>query len=231
MGIRGNLHGITGQHLRKVTFPADVPRGGLLTMASVLKVTTDGFDTSPILRGAWISKNIIGTPLSPPPESVPALEPEHGKEAKTLREQIDQHKSKKSCYACHKSIDPYGFALESFDATGEWRNQYKVKQPHSGTFQYRLKGYFQTGAKVDASGEIDQHTFDDIFGLKKILLSGQQKIAYNFAKKFFEYSNGYKPNLNQRLHLWDFIDKQPGNDNMKTLVTEVLIHSLTQQEQ
>ncbi|HCC20325.1 MAG TPA: hypothetical protein DEP88_03625 [Verrucomicrobiales bacterium] len=231
LALHYGIDGITGQHLRKVTFPADVPRGGLLTMASVLKVTTDGFDTSPILRGAWISKNIIGTPLSPPPESVPALEPEHGKEAKTLREQIDQHKSKKSCYACHKSIDPYGFALESFDATGEWRNQYKVKQPHSGTFQYRLKGYFQTGAKVDASGEIDQHTFDDIFGLKKILLSGQQKIAYNFAKKFFEYSNGYKPNLNQRLHLWDFIDKQPGNDNMKTLVTEVLIHSLTQQEQ
>ncbi|HCI92287.1 MAG TPA: hypothetical protein DHV60_07045 [Verrucomicrobiales bacterium] len=225
------IDGITGQHLRKVTFPADVPRGGLLTMASVLKVTTDGFDTSPILRGAWISKNIIGTPLSPPPESVPALEPEHGKEAKTLREQIDQHKSKKSCYACHKSIDPYGFALESFDATGEWRNQYKVKQPHSGTFQYRLKGYFQTGAKVDASGEIDKHTFDDIFGLKKVLLTNQRKIAYNFAKKFFEYANGYKPNLNQRLHLWDFIDKQPGNDNMKTLVTEVLIHSLTQQEQ
>lgn len=225
------IDGITGQHLRKVTFPADVPRGGLLTMASVLKVTTDGFDTSPILRGAWISKNIIGTPLSPPPESVPALEPEHGKEAKTLREQIDQHKSKKSCYACHKSIDPYGFALESFDATGEWRTQYKVKQPHRGTFQYRLKGYFQNGAKVDASGEIDNHTFDDIFGLKKYLLSNQRKIAYNFAKKFFEYANGYKPNLNQRLHLWDFIDKQPGNDNMKTLVTEVLIHSLTQQEQ
>ena len=225
------IDGITGQHLRKVTFPANVPRGGLLTMASVLKVTTDGFDTSPILRGAWISKNIIGTPLSPPPESVPALEPEHGKEAKTLREQIDQHKSKKSCYACHKSIDPYGFALESFDATGEWRNQYKVKQPHSGTFQYRLKGYFQTGAKVDASGEIDNHTFDDIFGLKKYLLSNQRKIAYNFAKKFFEYANGYKPNLNQRLHLWEFIDKQPGNDNIKTLVTEVLTYSLTQQEQ
>ena len=231
LALHYGIDGITGQHLRKVTFPADVPRGGLLTMASVLKVTTDGFDTSPILRGAWISKNIIGTPLSPPPESVPALEPEHGKEAKTLREQIDQHKSKKSCYACHKSIDPYGFALESFDATGEWRNQYKVKQPHSGTFQYRLKGYFQTGAKVDASGEIDKHTFDDIFGLKKVLLTNQRKIAYNFAKKFFEYANGYKPNLNQRLHLWDFIDKQPGNDNMKTLVTEVLIHSLTQQEQ
>ena len=221
------IDGITGQHLRKVTFPADVPRGGLLTMASVLKVTTDGFDTSPILRGAWISKNIIGTPLSPPPESVPALEPEHGKEAKTLREQIDQHKSNKSCYACHKSIDPYGFALESFDATGEWRDKYKVKQPHRGTFLYSSKGYFSQGAEVDASGKIDKHTFDDIFGLKKVLLSDQQKIAYNFAKKFFEYANGYKPDLTQRLHLWDFITTRPENERMKTLVTEVLTYSLS----
>ena len=224
------IEGITGQNLRKVTFPADVPRGGLLTMASVLKVTTDGFDTSPILRGAWISKNIIGTPLSPPPESVPALEPEHGKEAKTLREQIDQHKSKKSCYACHKSIDPYGFALESFDATGVWRTQYKIKQAHGGTFQYRPKGYFKLGAPVDAPSEIDKHKFDDICGLKKVLLSNQQKVAYNFAKKFFEYANGYQPNLSQRLHLWEFINRGPENERMKDLVTEVLTHSLTQQK-
>jgi hypothetical protein len=85
------IEGVTGQRMRKVNFSDEVPRGGLLTMGSVLKVTTDGFDTSPILRGAWISKNIVGTPLSPPPESVPVLEPEHG-EAKTLKEQIDQHK-------------------------------------------------------------------------------------------------------------------------------------------
>ena len=196
-----------------------------MTMASVLKVTTDGFDTSPILRGAWISKNIIGTPLSPPPESVAALEPEHGKEAKTLREQIDQHKSKKSCYACHKSIDPYGFALESYDATGQWRENYKVKQAHGGTFQYRLKGYYKLGAVVDASGEIDKNKFDDIFGLKKFLLSNQRKVAYNFAKKFFEYSNGYQPNLTQRLHLWDFINRRPENERMKDLMTEVLTYS------
>ena len=81
-------------------------------MGSILKVTADGFDTSPILRGAWVSKNIAGNTLSPPPENVQAIEPEHG-QATTLREQIEQHKENKTCYACHKSIDPYGFALEN----------------------------------------------------------------------------------------------------------------------
>ena len=224
------IEGVIGQEMRKVSFPPEVPRGGLLTMGSVLKVTTDGFDTSPILRGAWISKNIVGTPLSPPPESVPALEPEHG-DAKTLKERIDQHKSNKTCYACHKSIDPYGFALESFDATGQWREKYKIKEAHGGTFLYRPQGYYRWGGPVDASGEINQHQFDDVFGLKKLLLADERKIAYNFAKKFFEYANGYDPDLEQRLHLWDFIERSPGNERMKNLVTEVLEYSLTADEE
>lgn len=221
------IEGVIGQKMRKVSFPSEVPRGGLLTMASILKVTTDGFDTSPILRGAWISKNIVGTPLSPPPKGISALEPEHGEEATTLREQIDQHKSKKSCYACHKSIDPYGFALESFDATGQWREKYKIKQPHARTFLYRQAGYFKWGAAVDAAGEIGKDKFDDIFGLKKLLLAGEHKVAYNFAKKFFEYANGYQPDLKQRIYLWDFITGSPENVHMKNLLTEVLAYSLT----
>ncbi|MDB4686639.1 DUF1592 domain-containing protein, partial [Akkermansiaceae bacterium] len=223
------IKGVTGQKIRKVNFSDKVPRGGLLTMASVLKVTTDGFETSPILRGAWISKNIVGTPLSPPPESVPALEPEHG-EAKTLKEQIDQHKSNKTCYACHKSIDGYGFALESFDATGGWRDQYRVKQAHGGTFQYRPQGYFKRGAPVDASGEIDDASFQDIFGLKKVLLSNERKLAYNFGKKFFEYAYGDKPDLSQRLQLWDFFGTNPGNLRLGTLMTHVLTHSTNGKE-
>ena len=221
------IEGVIGQEMRRVSFPAEVPRGGLLTMGSVLKVTTDGFDTSPILRGAWISRNIVGTPLSPPPESVPALEPEHG-HAETLKEQIEHHKSNKTCYACHKSIDPYGFALESFDAVGEWREKYKIKQPHRGTFQYRPKGYFKTGGPVDSSGEIDGREFGDIFGLKKVLLANERKIAYNFAKKYFEYANGHEPSLTDRLHLWEFLGRAPGNTRLKTLVTEVLHYSLSE---
>ena len=225
------IPGIYGQNMRKVSFEPDVPRGGLMTMGSVLKVTADGFDTSPILRGAWISKNIAGNTLSPPPESVEAIEPEHGKEAATLREQIEEHRKNPACYACHKSIDPYGFALESFDATGQWRTQYRVKLPHPRTFQYRPKGYFKLAGEVDAAGEIDKDKFADVFGLKKILLSDHKKIAYNFIKKFFEYANGYQPSLKQRLDLFAMIPDDPEECRMKGLITKTLVYSLKGQQQ
>jgi hypothetical protein len=220
------IEGVVGQQMRKVSFGPGVPRGGLLTMGSVLKVTADGFDTSPIRRGAWISKNIAGNTLSPPPEEVKAIEPEHGKEAATLREQIEQHKNNPACYACHKSIDPYGFALENFDATGQRRMKYRVKLPHRGTFQYRPQGYFKLAGEVDAAGEIDKDKFEDVFGLKKILLSDHKKVAYNFIKKFFEYANGYKPNLKQRLHLHAMISDNAGQCRMKDLIAGVLVYSL-----
>ncbi len=222
------VDGIVGQQLRKVSFSPDVPRGGLLTMGSVLKVTTDGFDTSPILRGAWISKNLVGTPVSPPPETVKAIEPEHGDDAASLREQIEQHKNSEACYACHKSIDPYGFALENFDSTGQWRSMYRTKKPHKGTFQFRLSGYYQLTTGVDAAGEINDEEFTDIFGLKKILLSDERKIAYNFAKKFFEYANGYEPNLNERLDLFKMI---PDECRLRDLVTDVLVYSVNGERQ
>ena len=220
------VSGVFGQQMRKVSFGPDVPRGGLLTMGSILKVTADGFDTSPIRRGAWVSQIIAGNTLSPPPENVKAIEPEHGSGAATLREQIEQHKNNAACFACHKSIDPYGFALESFDATGQWRTQYRVKLPHRGTFQYRPKGYFKLTGNVDAAGEVGRAKFENVFGLKQILLSKHRKVAYNFAKKFFEYANGYAPSLKQRLDLYAMIPAEAEACRMKDLIREVLVYSL-----
>lgn len=220
------INGVIGQHLRKVSFGPELPRGGLLTMGSILKVTADGFDTSPILRGAWISKNIVGVTLSPPPENVQAIEPDHGRQAASLRKQIEEHKSNKACYACHKSIDPYGFALENFDATGQWRTRYRVKKAHGGTFQYRPKGYYNLAGEVDSTGEINGANFKDVFGLKQILLSDHRKIAYNFIKKFFEYANGYAPSLDQRLELYAMIPAEAEACRMKDLITRVLVYSM-----
>ena len=215
---------VIGQKIRKVSFGPDIPRGGLLTMGSVLKVTTDGFNTSPILRGAWISKNIVGTPLSPPPETVKAIEPDHGDNAASLREQIAQHKNSDACYACHQSIDPYGFALENFDSTGQWRTSYSTELPHRGTFTYRLQGYLKTTSEVDASGEINDQEFANIFGLKQFLISDERKIGYNFAKTLFEYANGYAPSLRQRLDLLEMIP--PKGCRIRELVTSVLVYSV-----
>ena len=217
------IEGVVGQHLRKVKFGPESPRGGLLTMGSVLKVTTDGFQTSPILRGAWISKNILGTPLSPPPDSVKAIEPEMSAGSASLREEIELHKENQTCNACHKSIDPYGFALENYDATGKWRRNYQQKLPHRNTFQYRPEGYFRLAGEVDSAGAIGDHEFADINGLKQLLLTNDRKVAYNFAKKFFEYANGYEPNLRQRVVL---LEMTSGECRMRDLVVDVLEYSL-----
>ena len=215
---------VIGQQMRKVSFHPDSPRGGLLTMASVLQVTADGFDTSPILRGAWISKTIVGNTLSPPPPNVEVIEPDLSK-AITLKEQIAAHKKNESCYVCHKSIDPYGFALENFDATGQWRTRYRVKTDHKATFMYRLQGYYKQGSVVDASGEIADAKFTNITGLKKLLLADHKQVAYNLAKTFFEYANGYAPSLEQRLDLHKMIPAKAEDCRMKDLIMDVLTYS------
>ena len=215
--------GVIGQQLRKVDFAPDIPRGGLLTMGSVLKVTTDGFQTSPILRGAWISKNLVGTPISPPPETVKAIDPEVTDGRETLREQIDRHTNNESCYACHKSIDPYGFALESFDATGQWRTKYRTKLPHQGTFLYRPQGYYRQTTDVDAAGAVHGEEFKDIHELKRLLLSDDRKVAYNFAKQLFQYASGCAPSLRQQLALLKMTSR---GRRMRDLVVDVLAYSL-----
>jgi hypothetical protein len=219
------IDGIVGQELRPVVLPQGSPRGGLLTMGSILKVTSDGFQTSPILRGAWVSKNIAGNTLSPPPPNIKAIEP-NSNHATTLKEQIQEHKQNGACNACHKSIDPYGFALESFDATGQWRTRYRAELPHRGTFSYRIEGYFQEASEVDASGEIAGVPFENVVELKKVLLSKHKNIAYNLARKFFEYANGYEPSLQQRIALYRMIPENPEDCGLKDLIARVLVYSI-----
>src|SRR5207248_2731208 len=116
--------GITGAHFRRVKLPSDSVRGGLLTQASILKVTANGTTTSPVVRGAWAIENMLGIHVPPPPP-VPAVEPDLTG-ATTLRQQLERHRNDVSCASCHSKIDPPGFALESFDAIGGWRDSYRI---------------------------------------------------------------------------------------------------------
>ena len=100
-------------------------RGGVLTMASVLKVTANGTTTSPVTRGVWVMERILGTPPPKPPADVPSIEPDI-RGATTIREQLAKHRQIASCANCHNKIDPPGFALESFDVIGGWREQYRT---------------------------------------------------------------------------------------------------------
>ena len=119
------IPGVQGVGIRKVQLPPNSPRGGLLTQASVLKVTSNGTTTSPVTRGVWVMERILGAPPPPPPPTVPAVEPDI-RGATTIRQQLDKHRSLASCSACHAKIDPAGFALESFDVMGGWRTNYRA---------------------------------------------------------------------------------------------------------
>jgi mono/diheme cytochrome c family protein len=119
------IRGVSGVNFRKVKLPAGSVRGGLMTQASVLKVTANGTTTSPVLRGHWITERILGLETPPPPPTVEAVEPDI-RGAVTIRQQLDKHRSNASCASCHRKMDPPGFALESFDVMGGYRERYRA---------------------------------------------------------------------------------------------------------
>jgi len=101
----------------------DEARKGLLGHGSILTVTSLATRTAPTLRGKWILDNILGTPPPPPPPAVPTLKDPAGKEPVSMREQMEAHRASPTCAACHRMMDPLGFALENFDGVGAWRSR------------------------------------------------------------------------------------------------------------
>ncbi|HIA46568.1 MAG TPA: DUF1592 domain-containing protein, partial [Candidatus Hydrogenedentes bacterium] len=116
------IEGVEGDELRRVSLEGD-ERGGVLTQASVLTLTSYPTRTSPVVRGAWILENILGTVPPPPPENVPPLEVNPRKLEGTIREQFEKHRANEACASCHSRIDPLGFSLENYDAIGRWRTE------------------------------------------------------------------------------------------------------------
>jgi hypothetical protein len=156
---------VQGVALRRTLLPKDSPRGGLMTQAAVLKVTANGTTTSPVLRGVWILERLLGYKSPPPPATVSAVEPDI-RGAVTIRQQLDKHRDVASCAVCHTKIDPPGFALESFDVMGGWRERYRAEggsTPEKGIAKSGQKFAFHYALPVDASGELgDGRKFRDI---------------------------------------------------------------------
>lgn len=126
LALHYGLPPVKGVELRQVSLPKGV-RGGLLTQAAFLTASANGVDTSPVVRGIFVQQKILGYTPPPPPPDVPLLEPD-ASGAKTIREQLAKHRTIETCAACHQKIDPYGFALENFDAIGAWRANYSKDQ-------------------------------------------------------------------------------------------------------
>lgn len=189
------IDGVTGTEMRKVTLKPEYNRGGVLTHASVLKVSANGTTTSPVVRGAWVLERIIGFHPPPPPPGVPGVEPDI-RGATTLRQQLDQHRSNETCNSCHRVIDPPGFALESYDVMGGYRENYRsLNKSFPGPKGDQLAGQryvnWRIGPKVDATGVTDDgKPFSGLPEYKKILLADPQQLARALAEKLATYGTG-----------------------------------------
>jgi hypothetical protein len=175
------IKGVRGTEFRKVELQPKHRRGGIITHASVLKVTANGTTTSPVVRGVWMLKRIMGEKTLPPPDDVPSIEPDI-RGAESIREQLDKHRNTQACAVCHVKIDPPGFALENYDVIGGWRNHYRALQN---------RGNWNLGILVDPSLQMsDGAAFDDIVEFKRILLNYPEKIAHNLVEKCIIYATG-----------------------------------------
>ena len=219
---------VQGVRLRKVLLPKDGVRGGLLTQASVLAVTANGTTTSPVLRGAWVMERILGRP-SPPPPPVPAVEPDL-RGATTIRDQLARHRDQASCAACHSKIDPPGFALESFDVMGGYRERYRALgggQREKGLGKNGQPFAFHLGLPVDCSGELaDGRRYADVRGFKALLLTDERQIARNLVRQLVVYATGAPTGFADRAGVEAILDATAA----RGYGVRSLVHALVQSE-
>ena len=219
--------------MRRVTLAANSPRGGLMTQASVLKVTANGTTTSPVIRGKWIMERILGYDLPLPPASVPAVEPDI-RGAVTIRQQLDKHRADESCAMCHRKIDPPGFALENFDVMGAWRDRYRAsaqdKEPEHGFGHNGWPFAFHYAMPVDASGTLaDGRAFQDVRDFKKLILQDETPIARNLARQMMVFATGAPVRFSDREAIENILNGAKSRAyGVRTLVQEIVRSDLFQ---
>jgi hypothetical protein len=211
---------------RKIALPPSAHRGGVMTQASILKVTADGTTTSPVLRGKWVLEHLLGKNPPPPPPDVPSIEPDI-RGATTVRQQLDKHRSMDSCNSCHQHIDPPGFALESFDPIGGLREFYRASAKtaagivpipgSSGRPVYR-------GPDVEKGGVThDGKPFKDVDEYKQILLSNPDQITRNIVQKLLTYATGADPQFADRELIEDIVKRSASDHRgLRSLIHHIV---------
>lgn len=197
---------------QRVSLAGNRQRGGLLGMAGVLTVSANGVETSPVTRGVWVSEKLLGIKPPPPPDVVPAIEPDVTG-ATTLRERLAKHRSDPACAECHRKIDPLGFSLENFDPIGRWRTTYPKPKGNA------------PAPPVDATGEFGSgETYAGFHDFKGILVARRtDAFARHLLKQFLSYATGRHLEAVDEFVIEDIFQavKQDGY-GLRTLVVEAL---------
>ena len=169
------LDGVIGDQFQKVALPAGSPRGGLLGMAAVHAMGSDGIESSPVERGAWVLRYILNDPPPPAPPNVPQLS-RIDDPSLTVRQKLASHMEEAQCASCHRKIDPIGFGLENFNAAGKWRTQ---------------EGHGRNSHPIDPSDQFHNGPkFDDYFELRDIISDREPDFARGFTEHLISYGLG-----------------------------------------
>lgn len=173
------INGVEGNEFRKVAITPEQHRGGIFGMAGLLTLLADGTRTLPVRRAAWIMENVFNDPPPPPPPNAGEIQPNTAGEMLTVRERLARHRDEPTCASCHTRLDPFGLALENYDAIGAWRT-------HANGENFR-----RNAPELDVSGELPSgRKFDNLEGFKTALLAEQDKFARAFSEKLLTYALG-----------------------------------------
>ena len=175
LGTYYGIDGVNGDHFRKVSLPADSPRGGLLGTAAVLAMGSDGIESSPVERGAWVLRYLLNDPPPPAPPNVPQLSRLADKPL-TARERVLAHQEEPQCASCHRKIDPIGFGLENFTAAGKWRTEDKHGKK---TYDIDPSGKFHKGPE-----------FANYFEMRDLIAQREDDFARGFTEHLIGYGLG-----------------------------------------
>lgn len=227
LAIHYGIPGVSGCAIRNVALPADSPRGAFLTQAAVLKVTANGTTTSPVTRGVWINERILGNHIPPPPAGVPAIDPDT-RGSKTIREQLEKHRADTSCAGCHAKIDPPGFALESFDVIGGFRERYRSLFTGNTLMEFHFDSDWDPRVRlnqpVDPSGQLSSgEPFKNLADFQSLLLRQPDALAANMTRQFLMYATGSEPHYSDRREIARILaDTKPQNYGLRSLIDAIV---------
>lgn len=203
------IEGVSGEAFQKVALKPGHHRGGVLGMAGLMTLLSDGTRTLPVRRGAWVLEKLLNDPSPPPPPNAGDIQPNTAGAKLTVRERLQLHRDEPNCASCHAKLDPYGLALENYDAIGAWRERQNgegIQGPKAPT--------------IDASGALKSgREFQDLPGYKAALMAEQDKFIRAFAEKLLTYALGRPVGYVDHATIETILKSEP---RLQTLVQAVI---------